>query len=107
MTVKNNSKKRAEAYCHANDKVADFVNLLGSGQEGFVWKTDQNSAIKVFDRISNFKTELRCYEILKEHDVSELDGFTIPILLGSDKELRVIEMSIVSPRTSLTSAKHT
>lgn len=95
--MRDNSKGRAEAYCFTHGRVADFANLLGSGQEGFVWKTTANSAIKVFDRVANFNTELHCYEILKEHNVSEIDGFTIPILLESDAKLLVIEMSIVSP----------
>jgi hypothetical protein len=96
------SRDRALAYCHANDRLPDFANLLGTGQEGFVWKTSENSAIKVFDRSRNFETELACYEILGGHNVTEIEGFTIPLLIGSDATLRVIEMSIVAPPYILT-----
>ena len=61
-----------------------------------MWKTERDSAIKVFDRIGNFDREIQCYSILTQHEVTEIEGFTVPQLLGHDEELRVIEMTIVS-----------
>lgn len=84
-------------YGLANDTTVDFHSLLGTGQEGYVWKTDRDSAIKVFDRANNFDRELGCYEILAGLQVSEINGFTVPELIGSDASLRIVEMSIVSP----------
>lgn len=89
--------ERASAYCEKFDSFPDFDNLLGTGQEGSVWPTANDTAIKVFDREQNFNSELGCYQILQENNVFEIDGFTIPHLIGSDKELLVVEMSIVSP----------
>ena len=74
----------------------DFQTLLGTGQEGFVWKTARNSAIKVFERQGNFDRELQCYKILQDLAINDINGFTVPELYGSDSELRVIEMSIVA-----------
>jgi len=95
--IEDDPKVRAASYGKANYIAIDFHNLLGSGQEGFVWKTDRDSAIKVFDRLENFERELECYQILKKYEVSELVGFTIPEMIGSDCDLRILEMSIVSP----------
>ena len=92
-----NSRSRATEYCSSRHSLPDFDNLLGTGQEGFVWRTDQDSAIKVYDRFANFERELRCYEILKRNGIFEIDGFTIPELLGYDADLLVLEMSIVAP----------
>ncbi|MEM9369167.1 MAG: hypothetical protein AAGD07_24560 [Planctomycetota bacterium] len=91
------ARDRATAYCAAREIVPDFANLLGMGQEGSVWPTSRKTAIKVFDRESNFQTELVCYEILREHSVWELDGFTIPQLVDSDNDFLIVEMTIVSP----------
>lgn len=95
---RDDSKKRATIYCKSTGKKPDFDNLLGKGEEGFVWRTNQDSAIKVYDagRLRNFTTELTCYEILEENQVSEIEGFTVPHLLGRSEELLVIELSIVS-----------
>ncbi len=90
-------KVRAASYGEANNISIDFCNILGAGQEGFVWKTDRDTAIKVFDLQKNFERELECYQIFKNRNVSELLGFTIPELIGSDCNLRIIEMSIVVP----------
>ncbi|QDT08108.1 hypothetical protein [Planctomycetes bacterium K23_9] len=90
-------EERASEYCEKRDSRPDFDNLLGTGQEGSVWPTTNKTAIKVFDREQNFNSELGCYEILAEHGVFEIDGFTIPHLIGSDRELLIVEMTIVAP----------
>ena len=94
---KIDSQRRATEYCEKAGVSPEFGSLLGTGQEGFVWQTDENSAIKVYDRKSNFDREIACYSLLQFHGVNEIDGFAIPELLGDDEDLRVIELSIVSP----------
>ena len=42
---------RANEYGRAKGILIDFDNPLGIGQEGMVWKTNRETAIKVFDRI--------------------------------------------------------
>ena len=91
------SEERASAYCRERCSVPDFGNLLGMGQEGSVWPTDNETAIKVFDRERNFNSEASCYEILRDNQVYEIDGFTIPHLIDSDSDLLVVEMTIVAP----------
>jgi len=89
--------ERAERYAAERGILVDYERRLGVGQEGFVWKTNRDSAIKVFDRSENFARERACYEILRERRIFSIRGFTVPEYLDSDERLRVIEMSIVSP----------
>lgn len=74
-----------------------LARQLGSGQEGYVWATRRQSALKVFERDNNFNRELECYHILAENCCSKIDVFQVPELLSFDRELKVIEMTIVSP----------
>ncbi len=41
---------RAKDFGHSRQILIDFGNPLGAGQEGFVWKTNRETAVKVFDR---------------------------------------------------------
>lgn len=53
--------------------------------------------MKAFERERNYLLELRSYQRLKEHNVSQIDGFSVPQLVNSNDQLLIIEMSIVSP----------
>ena len=44
-----------------------------------------------------YRRELRAYQILRQRDIEEINGFQIPKLLRSDDSLLAIEMSIVTP----------
>lgn len=88
---------RARNYGGSRGILIEFGNPLGVGQEGSVWKTDRESAVKVFDRIRNFDREVACYLKLKERDIDEIAGFTVPTLIDFDRDYLVVEMSIVSP----------
>ncbi len=88
---------RAKDFGHSRQILIDFGNPLGVGQEGIVWKTNRETAVKVFDRIGNFDREVHCYLKLKERDIDEIAGFTVPRLIDFDSEFLVVEMSIVSP----------
>lgn len=69
----------------------------GHGMEGIVWKTSVHSAIKAFYRLSDYETELSCYQRLQEHGVNEILGLNVPVLEGHDKGLQVIEITFVQP----------
>lgn len=90
-------QERAKEYLQRKNCDAVLGKQLGAGQEGSVWESTRGSALKVFERENNFKRELRCYEILHDFEISSIEGFNIPQLLGADDDLWVIEMTIVSP----------
>lgn len=68
---------------------------LGWGVDGVVYRTARPSAVKVFKRGETFERELAAYQRLSEHGVSSVRGFVVPELIGFNRKLRVIEMSIV------------
>lgn len=71
--------------------------LIGYGVDGFVWRTDRNSVLKVFRHQPEFDREHAVYQRLAEHDLRLLRGFAIPVLLDYDTDLLVLELSFVSP----------
>lgn len=76
----------------------ELSELLGKGEDGFVWRTNANTALKVFFRQRNYERELACYiRLSRWNNVTELAGFSIPRLIGEDDALMVIEMGIVTP----------
>src|SRR5688572_11352035 len=74
-----------------------LLKELGSGAEGFVFPSPNATAVKVFTYPEKFERELAAYERLREHDVSRILGFAVPRLVNYDRDLLVIEMTIVEP----------
>jgi hypothetical protein len=74
-----------------------IVGSLGHGKDGDVLKTDRDSAIKKLRTMELYRRELRAYKLLDELSISELDGFSLPRLLGYDEDAFLIEMTIVTP----------
>lgn len=77
--------------------LANFEDHLGFGQDGKVWKTSRHTAIKVFERIRQFKAELGCYQRLAQEKLAKIDGLQIPQLVDFDEALMIVEMTIVNP----------
>lgn len=86
---------RANIYAASHSR--SIKDQLGFGTDGAVWSTDRSTAIKVFSRAKNYATELESYRRLREAGITDLLGFAVPELYGSDDELLVIEMSLVKP----------
>ena len=74
-----------------------FVTALGDGKDGFVFETERKSAVKFLIDDTLYRRELRAYQILRQRDIDELNGFQIPRLIRQDEPLRAIEMTIVRP----------
>ena len=55
------------------------------------------TAIKVHSRIESYWKEVAAYDRLREHNVSEFQGFAVPRVVRCLTWLRAIEMSIVTP----------
>ena len=95
----NSNEAFVNAYNYAKGRHRNFLrqDSPGHGMEGWVWKTSIPSAIKAFYRLADFKTELACYERLKEHGVNEIHGLNVPVLEDYDEGLMVIEITFVQP----------
>ena len=75
----------------------DLKTPLGYGNDGRVWKSSRKSAVKAFERASNFRRESQCYRRLTEHNVRTICGLTIPHLIRIDESLLIVEMRLVAP----------
>ncbi len=88
------------ARLYASRRQLDIGQTLGSGKDGIVLvgtPKDQPAkvAIKVLRWTEAYVREKKVYERLKEAAVATILGFSVPQLVGSDDELRVLEMTIV------------
>ena len=89
--------ERAKAFARSRYGRGRLIKL-GWGTDGTVWKIQSHqTAIKVFERDRSYKTELSCYQRLKEKQVTTINGCSIPTLVTFSGELQVIEMSLVAP----------
>ncbi len=82
---------------YARKRRIQIVDKLGSGQDGWVGKSDDRTAIKIFDRDKAFKNERRSYQRLAERGITSIDGFDIPTVFLYDEWEMAIEMEIVQP----------
>ncbi len=78
---------------------------LGYGNDGKVWSTSRNTAVKALFRQAGYDREIAAYRRLEQLGVEEVEGFTLPRIVGSDDSLFVIEMTIVFPPCLLDFAK--
>ena len=91
--------QHAQAYASRHN--LRLAERLGHGIHGIVYAAERNAepgnvAIKVHRSRDVHERERDVYLRLKEAGVDEILGFNVPKLIGSDDELLVIEMSIVS-----------
>jgi hypothetical protein len=89
-------ERRADAYVSARG-MSYSSKSIGSGNDGFVWRTSRQSALKVFWRVDTYERELACYQRLRERHIAKLKHFNVPRLIDFDDEFHLIEMEIVSP----------
>ena len=87
--------ERAALYAKSKDLAID--KTLGGGYDGLVLSTSGRTAIKAFNYDQLYRQELAVYRRFLERKFFQADDFQIPRLIGSDDQLNVIEMTIVSP----------
>ena len=90
----DNLPRELESYLQEHNLKA--TANLGNGQDGDVWKTDDNTAVKRSKRKSNHDNERRCYLRFEQLGIQEIDGFNIPELVRYDDDLLIVEMTTVS-----------
>jgi hypothetical protein len=82
-------------YCSA--RKLQIVRTLGAGKDGTVYETNLPTAIKVHSWFESYDNERKVYLRLKECDLVEICGLRIPRLIQCEDDLRLIEMTIVTP----------
>src|SRR5215208_5220217 len=74
-----------------------ILRRLGAGKDGTVFQTSRLSAVKAHEREESYISEREVYLRLRELEIFEICGLSIPILINHDDELRVLEMTVVNP----------
>ncbi|MSR57941.1 MAG: hypothetical protein EXS05_09730 [Planctomycetaceae bacterium] len=82
-----------QAYLDAH--AIETAGLLGWGMDGFVWRTNRISALKVHRFRSGYRQERDVYLRLRRHTLQRLAGFAIPTLFDYDDSCLALELSIV------------
>jgi hypothetical protein len=87
-------RSRAEQY--AERKKLQLDDQLGFGNQGTVFATDVDSAIKVHERETFYQRERSVYFRLYQHRVSDVCGCAVPTLIDYDNVLWIVEMTVVA-----------
>jgi hypothetical protein len=90
-------REKAEAVAREYTRAGTLRKALGSGQEGFVYPTENATAIKIFTYREKFERELAAYRRLHKCDVYDVLGVAIPRPIRFSMRLLVIEMTMVQP----------
>jgi hypothetical protein len=84
-----------DSYCARH--AIQIIKRLGAGKDGTVFQTSRRSAVKVHERSEGYISERDVYIRLRDREIDEICGLSVPILIRYDDDLRIIEMTIVNP----------
>lgn len=82
---------------YADQHGFELTRRLGSGQDGLVYATSNDSAIKLLFHQQRFDREYSVYLRLLENKISKVGRFAVPQLVNADLSRRILEMQIVTP----------
>lgn len=95
----------AIASAYAQQRGQRLKRFLGDGNDGAVWESDQQTAIKAIERRDSYLRERDAYLKLKELSIVDIQGFAVPILVDFDNTKQIVEMTVVFPPCILDFAK--
>jgi hypothetical protein len=98
-------EEHAIAYAKLSGMTLNLKSPLGYGNDGSVWKSSKNSAVKALESERKYSIEAQCYKRFAENGITKIDGFAVPQLFGYNDDLLVIEMGIVTAPYILDFAK--
>jgi hypothetical protein len=90
-------RPQAQEYANNNGFRISGQPVFGHGTDGSVWESSRNTAVKAFYIRKNYENEYECYRRLGAAGVTQIAGLAVPIMLGFDRAIMVIEMTIVQP----------
>ncbi len=74
-----------------------LTRFLGDGNDGGVWETNHQTAIKALERRDSYMRERDAYFRLRDSGVTEIRGFAVPCFVDHDDTRQVVEMTVVFP----------
>jgi hypothetical protein len=88
------------AQLYAARRRLELSEPLGSGKDGIVLMAQRKAqagrvAVKALRWAEAYERERKVYERLRQAGVSSVHGFSVPHLVGSDEELRILEITVV------------
>jgi hypothetical protein len=93
---KPESFERLDHYLSLRSGGAKSNEYLGSGTDGDVWKTADDTAVKVFHYERGYLNERDSYQRLADFGVTnQIAGFWVPQMQGWNDRLMVIEMDVM------------
>jgi hypothetical protein len=90
-------EQRAKQYAALCQTPVTLKRSLGVGNDGSVWESDRDTAIKALLHTKNYFIERDCYQRFSEYGIEQIQGFSIPPLRAFNDGLQVIEIGIVQP----------
>jgi hypothetical protein len=87
-------------HAYARQHQLQVAEALGDGIHGSVWAAEiklkaGKSALKAHRFAGPYSRERSVYERLRDAKISKICGLNVPLLIGADDLLRVIEMTVV------------
>ena len=93
------------ATSYAANRGRSLLRFLGDGNDGAVWESDQQTAVKALQRRDSYLRERNAYLRLQDLGIVEIQGFSTPWLIDFDDTKNVVEMTVVFPPCILDFAK--
>jgi hypothetical protein len=93
------------AASYATNRGRSLLRFLGDGNDGAVWESNQQTAIKALERRDSYFRERDAYLRLQDQTIVDIQGFAVPLLVGFDDTKQIVEMTVVFPPCILDFAK--
>ncbi|MEX1028244.1 MAG: hypothetical protein WD049_09610 [Candidatus Paceibacterota bacterium] len=90
---------------YAASKGIKLSRFLGDGNDGAVWESSRDTAVKALERSASYEREREAYLRLANQGITDIAGFAVPLLIDTDDTLKIVEMAIVFPPCVLDFAK--
>jgi len=96
MAYSKEALERIEQYLMLRRKGVKIKEYLGGGTDGDVWRTSEDTAVKVFKTEKAYGNEQATYQVLTRVGIVDIiDGFWVPKMLAYDDDLCVVEMDLM------------
>ena len=93
------------AASYATNRGRSLLRFLGDGNDGAVWESNQQTAIKALERRDSYFRERDAYLRLQDQTIVDIQGFAVPLLVDFDDTKQIVEMTVVFPPCILDFAK--
>lgn len=71
----------AAAASYAATRGRSLLRFLGDGNDGAVWESDQQTAVKALERPDSYLREREAYLRLQDLSIVDIQGFAVPWLI--------------------------